>query len=58
LKGSDADAHLNAIGRKLLEVADVEEIVIQGSTRTRDVTELHDSFSIVIGRLLTLLPVA
>src|SRR5450756_789216 len=27
-------AGLNAIGRKLLEVADVAEIIIQGSTRT------------------------
>jgi hypothetical protein len=27
-------AGLNAIGRKLLEVADVDEIILQGSTRT------------------------
>jgi hypothetical protein len=27
---------LNAIGRKLLEVADVDEIIIQGGTRTTD----------------------
>ena len=27
-------AGLNAVGRKLLEIADVDEIVLQGSTRT------------------------
>jgi hypothetical protein len=32
--GSLGRTGLNAIGRKLLEVADVDEIVIQGGTRT------------------------
>ena len=32
--GALGRAGLNAIGRKLLELADVDEIVIQGSTRT------------------------
>jgi hypothetical protein len=32
--GSLGRAGLNAIGRKLLEVADVDEIIIQGSART------------------------
>jgi hypothetical protein len=32
--GALGRAGLNAIGRKLLEVADVDEIIIQGGTRT------------------------
>jgi hypothetical protein len=32
--GALGRAGLNAIGRKLLELADVDEIIIQGSTRT------------------------
>jgi hypothetical protein len=33
-RGALGRAGLNAIGRKLLELADVDEIVIQGGTRT------------------------
>jgi hypothetical protein len=32
--GSLGRAGLNAIGRKLLEIADVDEIIVQGGTRT------------------------
>jgi hypothetical protein len=32
--GAIGRAGLNAIGRKLMELADVDEIVVQGSTRT------------------------
>jgi len=32
--GALGRAGLNAIGRKLMELADVDEIVVQGSTRT------------------------
>jgi hypothetical protein len=32
--GALGRAGLNAIGRKLLEVADVDEIIVQGGTRT------------------------
>jgi len=32
--GALGRAGLNAIGRKLMELADVDEIIIQGSTRT------------------------
>ena len=32
--GSLGRAGLNAIGRKLMELADVDEIIVQGSTRT------------------------